>query len=164
MDGEIAAELRAAGTAEDSFVPAPDGSLDYGEIGPEIGRQAGKIRLRNGNEAWGRRHIIARHADQLAGLGFHSVEDFVAHVARSYNAVYARKGSGLDLVVEGPQTGKRLIVQPEPHGDGDFYDLKSLSPVRSDQFKNRKPLWVRAGTSAPGAEGAPPFSQGPEQF
>lgn len=49
------------------FVPNADGGLDYGEITPAMGkemrRQVGKIRLRQGNEAWGLTHIEARHGD-----------------------------------------------------------------------------------------------------
>jgi hypothetical protein len=81
------------------FIPAPDGGLDYGEITPEMGkamrRQAGKIRLQHGVQnsngtGWGLVHIEANHGKQISGLGFGSVQDFVAHVASSIQQVWQR--------------------------------------------------------------------------
>ncbi len=148
-------------SAATDFIPAPDGGLDYGEITPEMGRamrrQAGKIRLRQGNEAWGLTHIRNRHLDQFQRLGFDSAEAFVASVAANFTAIYQRPGSALDVVFAESGTGQRLAVQLEPSVDGDFYDVKTASPVRADQFKNKKPLWERAGTSTPTAmESSPP--------
>ena len=148
-------------SAATDFIPAPDGGLDYGEITPEMGRamrrQAGKIRLRQGNEAWGLTHIRNRHLDQFQTLGFDSAEAFVASVAADFTAIYQRPGSALDVVFAESGTGQRLAVQLEPSVDGDFYDVKTASPVRADQFKNKKPLWERAGTSTPTAmESSPP--------
>lgn len=150
-----------AGDDPATFVQAPDGSMEFGEITPEMGklmrRQAGKIRLRAGTQAWGLRHIESRHGEQFKQLGFESTADFVASVAKNFNAVYARNGAGLDVVLENGKTGQRLMVQLEPHADGDYYDVKTASPVRSDQFKNKKPLWESAGTSTSTAQGSFPF-------
>lgn len=150
-----------AGDDPATFVQAPDGSMEFGEITPEMGklmrRQAGKIRLRAGTQAWGLRHIESRHGEQFKQLGFESTADFVASVAKNFNAVYARNGAGLDVVLENGKTGQRLMVQLEPHADGDYYDVKTASPVRSDQFKNKKPLWESAGTSTSTAQGSLPF-------
>lgn len=130
---------RSAGGQPTDFVPNPDGGLDYGEITPEMGRamrrQAGKIRLRQGNEAWGLTHIRNRHLDQFQRLGFDSAEAFVASVAANFTAIYQRPGSALDVVFAQSGTGQRLAVQLEPSVDGDFYDVKTASPVRADQFK-----------------------------
>lgn len=148
-------------SAATDFIQAPDGGLDYGEITPEMGqamrRQAGKIRLRQGNEAWGLTHIRNGHLDQFQRLGFDSAEAFVASVAANFTAIYQRPGSALDVVFAESGTGQRLAVQLEPSVDGDFYDVKTASPIRADQFKNKKPLWERAGTSTPTAmESSPP--------
>lgn len=150
-----------SGNDPEAFVPAPDGGSDFGSISPAVGRvmrrQAGPIRLRVGTGAWGLKHIDARHGEQFKKLGFESAADFVAAVAKDFNAVYARDGAGLDVVLENGKTGQRLMVQLEPHPDGDFYDVKTASPVRADQFKNKKPLWERAGTSASTTQGSSPF-------
>jgi hypothetical protein len=140
------------------FIPAPKGGLDYGEITSAMSggmrRQAGKIRLRRGNEKWGLMHIEARHGAQFKSLGFDSAQDFIAHVAESFNAIYPGNGSGLSLVLQTNRTGGRLMVQLTLSEEGDFYDVKSASPIRGDQFKNEEPLWQRAGTSAPTAQGS----------
>ncbi len=72
-----------AGAAEDaksqpSFVKAPDGSIDFGEFSAEqakaMRRQAGKIRLENGNASYGLQQIEERHGEQIRSIGFKSVE------------------------------------------------------------------------------------------
>ncbi|MFA5386807.1 MAG: PLxRFG domain-containing protein [Candidatus Paceibacterota bacterium] len=154
----------AAAKLPTDFITAPDGSLDYGEITPEMGkamrRQAGKIRLRQGNEAWGLIHIQNRHGTQFAKLGFESAIDFIAHVAGAFNTVYKGKGAGLSLVLETDRVGGRLMVELEPSEDVDFYDVKTASPVRVDQYKNEKPLWRRVGTNALSAEADPLLPRG----
>lgn len=148
------------------FVEAPSGGFDFGAISPEvamaINRQAGPIRLRQGDETWGLAHINRRHRAQFEKLGFQSAPEFVAAVAQSFNAIYPRAGRALDVVLESESTGQRLVVQLEPAQDlsGDFYDVKTASPVRQDQFKNVEPLWERTGTSTPTAQGSPPSPWG----
>ena len=146
------------GGSPSDFIPAPEGGLDYGEITPvmakEMRRQAGKIRLRHGTDAWGLTHIEARHGKQYESLGFQSAQDFIAQVAGNFNAIYKGAGAGLSIVLETSRTGGRLMVQLEPSPDGDFYDVKTASPIRATQYKNEKPLWQRAGTSTPTAQGS----------
>jgi hypothetical protein len=48
-----------------------------------------------------------------------------------------------------------MIVELEPNESGKFYDVKTATPCRDDQFKNQKPLWERAGTSTTSAEANP---------
>ncbi len=57
-------------------------------------------------------------------------------------------------MVSDPKRGK-LVVQLEPHSSGDFYDVKTATPTRLNQYKNRKPLWSRTGPSAHPAEAGP---------
>lgn len=141
---------------EAAFVRTPDGSLDFGAITPEIAsaikRQAGPIRLRHGNDAWGLVHIRQRHDAQIRASGFDSAEQFVNAVAGNFTAIYPRPGRSLDVVLDDGARGK-LIVQLEPsQGDGDFYDVKTATPIRADQYKNAVPLWERTGPSTPSAE------------
>ena len=156
-------EAKEQKAKEGEFINTPEGSIDFGEITPEMSkamrRQAGKIRLRRGNEAWGLTHIELRHADQFKKLGYPSAHAFVAAIAKNFDAIYKRDKSGLDVVVEAGKRG-RLVVQLEPSENGDFYDVKTASPIRDEQFKNKKPLWERTGTSAPTVENSPPSPEG----
>nr|HRL98918.1 hypothetical protein [Acidovorax sp.] len=150
--------------SQQDFIPAPDGGLDYGEITPEMGkamrRQAGKIRLRRGDETQGLVHIENRHAKDFAALGFNSTQDFVSQVASGFTKIYKGRGAALDVVLDDQARGM-LIVSLEPSADGDFYDIKTATPIRRDQFKNEEPLWDRAGPSASTAdEGSPPYPKG----
>jgi hypothetical protein len=151
-------DQEAGDAGSTDFVQAPGGNLDFGEITPEMSkamrRQAGKIRLRKGNEAWGLIHIEARHGEQFKSLGFQSANGFIAHVASSFNAIYKGKGAGLSIVLETERTGGRLMVQLEASSDGDFYDVKTASPIRAGQYKNEKPLWQRDGTITQTAQGS----------
>lgn len=84
----------AAKRSPETFVSNPQGSLDFGEITPEIAaaihRQPGKIRLRNGTDAWGLIHIKNRHEKQIKQLGYSGVEDFVNTIAHDFNAIHRR--------------------------------------------------------------------------
>lgn len=151
----------------DDFVAAPNGTKDFGEITPEIAKSAGvsaaPIRLREGNDTYGLKHIEARHGEGIRQRGYPSVEVFVEHIAKNFDAVYPRPRGALDLVLSDGDHG-RMIVSLEPHGKGDYYDVKTATPSREDQYKNKKPLWERAGTSTTPAEAGPlhPRGQGGE--
>jgi hypothetical protein len=58
-----------------------------------MGRQAGPIRLRDGNEKFGKQHIEMRHGDGIRKRGYPSVEAFVWRVAQSFDAIYARRAN-----------------------------------------------------------------------
>ncbi len=157
-------EAKGQAKQETDFVPAPGGGLDYGEITPDMGkamrRQAGKIRLRVGNAKWGLTHINARHLADFKALGFASAQDFVAQVTEGFSAIYKGKGVALDVVLSSERHGL-LIVSLAPSAEGDFYDVKTATPTRSDQFKNQSPLWDRTGPSASGStNAAPSFPKG----
>lgn len=97
-------------------------------------------------------HIRQRHDAQIRASGFESAEQFVSAVAGNFTAIYPRPGRSLDVVLDDGTRGK-LIVQLEPsQGDGDFYDVKTATPIRTDQYKNGVPLWERTGPSTPSAE------------
>lgn len=161
---EFVAGRGAVQPSPQDFIPSPDGGVDYGEITPEMGkamrRQAGKIRLRRGDETQGLVHIENRHAKDFAALGFNSTQDFVSQVASGFTKIYKGRGAALDVVLDDQARGM-LIVSLEPSADGDFYDIKTATPIRRDQFKNEEPLWDRAGPSASTAdEGSPPYPKG----
>jgi|GEM_PF-2322240 len=139
----------------EQFVPAPDGSLNFGEITPEIAkqakRQAGKIRLQQGVQnpdgtGYGRVHIEANHGKEILAAGFSGVEDFVASVARNFNQVWqATKTRQLLVAVRGSRQDV-MFVQLEPMEGGDYYRVNSAFPAQAAYFgrqerKGIKKLW-----------------------
>ncbi|WP_263567533.1 hypothetical protein [Paracoccus sp. DMF] len=87
-------------------------------------------------------------------MGFPSVEDFVQTVAHDFTAVYGRAGRALDLVLDAGTRGL-LIVQLEPDPSGDFYDIRTATPIRPGQYQRKAPLWEKAGPSTSPAEASP---------
>ncbi|CAO3403522.1 hypothetical protein [Azospirillum palustre] len=151
---------------EGGFVRAPDGSPNFGEIGPDaaaaIGRQPGAIRLREGDAASGLAHIRERHAEDAQQRGYDSVEAMVADVARNYDEIHKGKGRALILVKrDGRQSGAAWI-QLEPSVDGDFYDVKTATPSRMDFMGKQDPAWKRsARRDATGSNGGVATSPAP---
>ncbi|EIC30753.1 hypothetical protein Metal_3073 [Methylomicrobium album BG8] len=137
-----------------TFVSSPDGSLDFGEITQDIsttiGRQPAKIRLRYGDEKEGLVHIELRHQDDIKALGFDSAIDFINEITRNFTRIHKsdKPNSRSLILVEDKGKLKFAAIQLEPSEDGEFYEIKNATPGRDDQFKNKKPLWERAGPSA----------------
>jgi hypothetical protein len=139
---------------EGEFVLTGDGSRDFGEISPEIARkirrQAGKIRLRigeqdvNSERGYGEKHIERpKRIKELKLLGFTHARDFVAYIAEAYDAIYAENNGSLGLYKRGAHHTE-IISRLEPSEDGDFWDVKTAYITRKDRKKNKKPLWERA--------------------
>jgi len=149
----VNAEVWPAVSAAESrrYVATPDNAPDWGAIDANaaqaIGRQAAPIRLRVGDKTFGLAHIRARHGEDAKRLGYQDVEHMVLDITRNWTAVYQGKGRSLILAKETPAHG-HAYVQLEPSPDGDFYDVKTATPSRTDQFRSKKPLWERAGPSA----------------
>ncbi|GAB3119826.1 hypothetical protein [Novispirillum itersonii] len=121
------------------------------EIAAAIGRQAGPIRLRVGDEKAGLVHIEMRHGEQARTLGYADVREMVEDIARNFDAIYSGNGRALILAKRTPVRGQ-LYVQLEPSEDGDFYDVKTATPSRKRQFAGKKPIWERAAQSTSSAE------------
>ena len=141
----------------DSFVTAPDGSKDFGEITPEqaekIGNLPGKIRLQHGihddvtGGGYGKVHIDRElRQDQLKDNGYQSTEELVNDVAKNHNAIYQGKG---DSYILAKLNGKAKIafVQVKKGEDGSFYSIGSGLVSREDYLKNKPLLWERAQTN-----------------
>jgi hypothetical protein len=135
------------------FVLTRNGSKDFGEISPEIAReikrQAGKIRLRmgeqesNSEQGYGERHIERpKRIKELKLLGFANARDFVAYIAENYDAIYEGDKGSLILYKKG-EHHTEIISRLEPAKDGDFWDVKTAYITRKDSKKNKKPLWER---------------------
>lgn len=149
--GPVQDGLRFSKAKDDSdFIESPAGSLEFGEITNEIGReirrQSGFIRLREGDAAWGRAHIEARHGRDILSLGYSGVAEFVADVAGNFDAIYEGDGKTLILAKLDKPFGKMNVVlelQKNTQGDIEFYDVKNATPIRADQFKNKTPIWAK---------------------
>lgn len=143
------------------YVLTNDGSKDFGEITPEIAnvikRQAGKIRLRIGeehgsqsNNNYGEVHIERdSRLKQLKSAGFESARDFIEYVCKNFDRIYDN-GMGLILAVRGEKNSKIAMIQLTPSPNNDFYDVKTGLVARNTYFKDKakdgeekRPLWVK---------------------
>lgn len=136
------------GTTENKFVLNSRGKTEFGEITTEVGaiiqRQAGKIRLRQGNPAEGLIHISRKERlKQLQSVGYNSGEEAAEDVAENYDSIYQGKSGALLLVLH---KTPRMVIYTKliKHASGEFYDIKTVAPSRVDAFKNKTPLWERA--------------------
>jgi hypothetical protein len=138
------------------YVLTTEGSRDFGEISAEIAkeirRQAGKIRLRIGEQIgksgdYGEKHIERQERlQELRSNGYENARDFVQDVARNYTAIYAGDCGRLILYKEAGKRGGSLFIALVPSQESDFYDVKTGMVTRKDYYKNKKPLWVKPKT------------------
>lgn len=138
---------------EGEFVLTKNGSKDFGEITPEMAkkmkRQAGKIRLRIGveNEKDKKNNYGEKHIDRdlrnknLKDIGFDNARDFVEFIADDISYIFPN-GMGLIAVREKDKHFSGAWIQLTPSKDGDFYDVKTASPLRSNWYKNKTPIWI----------------------
>jgi len=136
------------------YVLTRGGSKDFGEISPEIARQirrqAGKIRLRAGEQetkserGYGEKHIERpKRIKEIKLLGFDNARDFVAYIPENYDAIY--KGNKASLVIyKKGEHHTEIICRLEPLEDDAFWDIKTAYITRKDSKRNKKPLWERA--------------------
>ncbi|MDY0046074.1 MAG: PLxRFG domain-containing protein [Thauera propionica] len=161
----------------EAFVSDPGGSIDFGEITPEMAlamrRQAGKIRLQRGDDSFGERHIEIRHGDDIRRLGFNDVASFVADIARNINQVW-QPGKTAQLVAIHELANDRVMfveLRGAQDEGGDYYTVRSAFPARKGFIKNKgwNLLWedgraqpsTNASSSAPFAEPAQDIAGGP---
>jgi len=135
-------------TQPNEFIKAPNGSINFGEItaqiSNEIHRQAGFIRLRQGDAKYGETHINRKdRLKQLRQNNYEEAKVVAFDLAQHYNAIY--KGDGRTLLLVKKQGLVVLgYIQLEAAEDGDYYDIKSALVSRADFLKHKKPLWERA--------------------
>lgn len=164
--------LAPAANDKDSFVPAPDGGFDYGEITPAMSkamrRQAGKIRLQRGNDKFGLMHIEMRHGEEIRAAGFPSVEAFVADIAQGIGEVWQPDATSQLVAIKKSGNDRVMFVQltAEKDSAGDFYTVRTAFPSRADYVRNKKKwkmLWEgRAQPSQPATSGQAPFAVPPQ--
>jgi hypothetical protein len=127
------------------YVLTKDGGKDFGEIpselAEEIRRQAGKIRLRIGEQredgsGYGEAHIERPiRMSQLKQNGYDNARDFVEEIARDYDAIYQ---GGCAALLLSKQAKKIIVVQLTHSSGGDFYDIATAYISRP--MKNKTPL------------------------
>lgn len=155
------------------FVPAPDGGLDYGEITPEMGkamrRQAGKIRLQQGDASFGLVHIEQRHGAEIRNAGFESIQEFVADIAKNIDQVWKPNATSQLVALHMVKNDRVMFVQLQAQADGgqDFYTVNTAFPSRAGYVANKKDwemLWEgRAQPSQPAASEQAPFAVSPQE-
>lgn len=165
---KVRALLRQAGEAGDQseFIPAPDGSIDYGSITPEMGaqmrRQPGKIRLQRGDAQFGERHIELRHGDEIRAAGYADVRSFVADIAANIDRIVQPATTAQLVVIHSVGNDRVMFVElrAEKEGGRDFYTVRSAFPARSGYLdgKGWKTLWEGRAQPSATSGGEPPFA------
>lgn len=118
------------------FITAPNGSIDFGEITDEMAkamrRQGGKIRLEQGNESYGLKHIEIRHGDDIRGIGFPGVTEFVFDALQNINSIWKPSKSSQLVVIEAEEHGKVVFIQLKPSSGEDYYTVNSAFPTQKN--------------------------------
>ena len=158
------AEVDKSASSPGAFIKAPDGTVDFGEITPEVSREirreAAKIRMQQGEHSdttgkgFGLAHIMAGHAQEIEQAGFHSVPDFIKTVASSYNQIFAGEQGRL-LLVKKNGGSKVAVVELRPWEDGAFYSI--VTGYLSRSVKGDM-LWPAAQSQTVDHGGQPAFA------
>lgn len=149
------------------FVSAPDGSLDFGEITPEMakaaGRQAGKIRLQQGDEAFGLTHIELRHGAEIRSAGFADVPAFVADIAQHIDEVWKPAATRQLVALHKVGNNRMMFVELQPGKDeaGDFYTVNTAFTSRKAEKKGWKLLWEARAQASGESGNRPSFAVSP---
>jgi hypothetical protein len=136
------AQEKRAEEKANTFISAPDGSTDFGEITKEMAktmrRQDGKIRLQSGNEKFGLRHIEARHGEQIKSMGFSSTEEFIYDAIKNINSIWKPEKTSKIVAIESIEKGKAVFIQLKPSDTGDFYTINTAFPVKENFAESKK--------------------------
>ena len=138
------------------YVLTATGSIDFGEISTNIAnlihRQAGKIRLRKGQQNntqgdFGEKHIERpERLAQLNKAGFSSARDFVETICKNYDEIYS---SGTRLMLTGVCNGYTCIIELKPIENEEVYDVITAMIARRKSILNKaakqkiRLLWQR---------------------
>ena len=80
------------------FVLNSKGSIDFGYITEEMNLPPAPIRIAEGDDNYGLRHIELRHGDQLRNNGFRSANEFVEYVSGNFTEI--KEGIGDTYLLE----------------------------------------------------------------
>lgn len=149
------------------FIAAPDGSTDFGEITSDMakaaGRQAGKIRLQQGNESWGLQHIEQRHGAEIRDAGFADVPAFVADIAQHIDQVWKPAATRQLVALHKVGNNRMMFVELQPGKDeaGDFYTVNTAFTSRKAEKKGWKLLWEARAQASGESGNRPSFAVSP---
>jgi len=117
------------------------------EIAKQIKRQAGKIVLQEGNELFGKNHILLKHQSEILGLGYACVEDFVKEVAQEYSQIW--EGKKASLILNKPdKLAKLIIVKLQEGQTEDVYSVQTAGAFRTSYLgRLKKLLWENSELS-----------------
>ena len=131
-----------------SFVMAPDGSIDFGEITNEVAKESegkypkGPIRLEEGEErSYGRKHISTERIAEFKDAGYEDEIDILYDVTQNYTDVYEQPNGRL-LLIKRNGRKKYAAVELQKVENG-YYGVTTwfLEPKEGE----KKPYETRSG-------------------
>jgi len=135
------------------FVLTREGNIDFGEITREIAqkirRQAGKIRLRMGEQLgqagdYGEKHIERKdRMQELLSNGYKNARDLVQEAAQNFDAIYYGESGRLILYKKHIYKGSSIYIELISSDECEYYDVKTGMVIRDSYFNNKKPLWEK---------------------
>ena len=138
------------------FVLNSKGSIDFGYITEEMNLPPAPIRIAEGDDNYGLRHIELRHGDQLRNNGFRSAYEFVEYVSGNFTEIKEGR-DGSYLLEKGDSYHNTLFVALSR--EGDYWKVISGGIFRMRYSKNKKIIHSASEvrTSSPAEDELLPF-------
>jgi hypothetical protein len=128
------------------FIPAPDGTSDFGIIGPDIetaseGRfPSAPIRLEEGG-AYGKSHIAEDRIKEFKANGYNDEIDALSDITRHYTEIYEQPNGRLLLV---KRNGRGKFAAVELQNNGGYYGVTTWF-LEDAKPKGKTPYEQRGG-------------------
>ncbi|KWT82806.1 hypothetical protein [Candidatus Magnetominusculus xianensis] len=135
------------------FIKTSDGTYDFGYITPEvgkaIGRQSAPIRLEEGDNKYGKRHIDkadnGKRLDRIKQERYTGSDDFIHDIANNYTQIRQDYGNKL-MLVKNNSIDKVCVIELVHHDDGDFYRVITGGIFKPKYIGKFALLWDRCTT------------------
>ena len=149
-DGEAKySRFRTEQRSPDDFVPAPDGSPDFGQIDNEVatavGGEAAPIRLQQGKhnsrtgDGFGLMHVEGQRGAAIRKAGYTDATALIADVAGGYRRRVYGGHSGRFIIVK--PNGKAKLAVIELDRSGGYWTVVSAGVYRPSYLRHKKLLW-----------------------
>lgn len=131
------------------FMPAPDGSIDYGVLDvdaliPELlrnaGMESGPVRLERGNRHFGKTHIEDLHQDVLKSIGVSTAEEAVSFVMKNLVQIRKADKGRFRLVAKG-EDSNTLVINLTKGGDGTYYTVTTATVYKAGRNIPGEVIW-----------------------